>query len=231
MILTWAIPVTERGTPCIVYTLVEEILNVIMLSGSLCTFCTHGMTKAQPPTTIRGWLWKTPETTMASLGPPVMKPIRHILFGTSLGSHFTDDNEMLSRGWLTAVTAASRRLQRPQLQKQNQQQPEATRRFTAFPNRRKGDCVFNCDLCVAATVKCFGQRISSKRDMALLGLEFPLCATRTNGLGGCCCSLSYSSMCGASWVVFLTLSAKNKSKYTKMVETDIGQQADKSLFA
>ena len=38
----------------------------------------QGITKAQPPTTIKGWEWKTPETTMASLGPPVMKPMRHI---------------------------------------------------------------------------------------------------------------------------------------------------------
>ena len=76
---TWAMPVTESGTPCIVYTVGEATFRVIMFKGSLCTFCMHGMTKAQPPTTIKGCLWKHPETTMASLGPPVTNPIRHIL--------------------------------------------------------------------------------------------------------------------------------------------------------
>ena len=77
---TCAIPVTDKGTPCIVYTFGEETLSVMTFRFNLCTFWMHGMTKAQPPTTIRGWLWKTPETTMASFGPPVIKPIRHMSF-------------------------------------------------------------------------------------------------------------------------------------------------------
>ena len=76
---TCAIPVTDKGTPCWVYTVGEATFKVIMLRLSLCTFWTQGITKAQPPTTINGCEWKHPETTRASLGPPVMKPMRHIL--------------------------------------------------------------------------------------------------------------------------------------------------------
>ena len=37
------------------------------------------------PTTINGLEWKQPETTMASVGPPVMKPILEVeIFGTIL---------------------------------------------------------------------------------------------------------------------------------------------------
>ena len=77
---TCATPVTEMGTPWLVYTRFEMMTNVMEPRGILWTFWMHGNTMALPPTISSGVLpQQTPLMTRASFGPQVTTPMsKHI---------------------------------------------------------------------------------------------------------------------------------------------------------
>merc|ERR1719341_3088005 len=80
LILTWAVPTTEMGTPWLVYTLGLCTSRVMVFRGILCTVWMQGHTMARPPLMNVGFPpWNMPEMTRASLGPQTAIPIsRHM---------------------------------------------------------------------------------------------------------------------------------------------------------
>ena len=53
-VYTWATPVTEMGTPWLVYTLGDSMMRVMVERGIRCTLWMQGQTMARPPTSMLG---------------------------------------------------------------------------------------------------------------------------------------------------------------------------------